>query len=289
MTPRELIRSRYAELSPSLQLGARFLLDHPNEVVVASMRTIAERAGVPPATLVRLAQQLGFAGWPQLKEGFVAELGLSTKAYGQRAKSLQERRKDKALVGEMFEVQRDNLQATEAHNATSLQRAARLLEQAKQVHVAGFRASFPIAHTLVYVYRLFRASVQLIDGAAGGLEMQLRALAKGDALVVVSFAPYSREALQALQAARRAGCKVLAFTDSEASPLALDADACVLFSVRSPSFFPSIAAGVAAAEALLEMLVAQAGAAGVAQIERAEAHLFDTGAYLQPPPRRGRA
>ena len=288
MTARDLIRQRFVELSPALQLGARFLLDHPNEVVVASMRSIAERAGVPPATLVRLAQQLGFDGWPGLKEAFVADMGLASKAYGQRAKSLQQRRPDQALTGEMFAAQRANLEATEAHSAAALQRAARLLEQAKHVHIAGFRASFPIAHTLAYVYRLFRHSVQLVDAAAGGLEMQMRAFAKGDAVVAISFAPYSREALLVLQAARAAGCKVVAFTDSEASPLALESDACVLFGVDSPSFFPSIAAGVAAAEALLEILVAQAGAAGVAQIERAEQHLFELGAYLQPPPRRGR-
>jgi len=290
MSPRDLLRSRFADLSPALQAGARYLLDHPNEAIVASMRSIAANAGVPPATLVRLAQQLGFEGWPGLKEAFVAELGLGeAKAYGPRAQSLQQRRRDKSLSSEMFETQRRNLDATQAHNATSLQRAARLLEQARSVHVAGFRASFPIAHTLVYVYRLFRQSVHLVDGSAGALEMQMRAFARGDAVVVISFSPYSREAVQALDAARAAGCKVLALTDSEASPLALKADACVLFDVSSPSFFPSIAAGIAAAEALLEMLVTQAGAGGVKQIEQAERHLFETGAYLEPPPRRGRA
>jgi DNA-binding MurR/RpiR family transcriptional regulator len=95
--------------------------------------------------------------------------------------------------------------------------------------------------------------------------------------------------MRVVGAARAAGCRVVAFTDSQASPLALAADASVLFSVASPSFFPSIAAGVAAAEALLEVLVAQAGSAGVRRIERAERDLFDSGAYLQPPPVRGAA
>ena len=288
MNARELIRSRFAELSPALQKGARFLVDHPNDVVVASMRSVAERAGVPPATLVRLAQQLDFDGWPGLKQAFVAELGLATDPYGRRAKSLVARRADRMLVGELFETQRRNLDATQA-NSGVLQQAARILGQAHQVHIAGFRASFPIAHALAYVYRLFRPTVQLIDAPAGGLEMQLRALAKGDAVVAISFAPYSREAMRVVKAARAAGCRVVAFTDSQASPLALAADASVLFSVDSPSFFPSIAAGIAAAEALLEVLVAGAGATGVRRIERAERDLFDSGAYLQPPRQRSGA
>jgi DNA-binding MurR/RpiR family transcriptional regulator len=281
-----LLRRRFPELSPALQGAARFLLDHPNEVVVMSMRALAERAGVPPATLVRLAQQLGFAGWPGLKAAFVDELGLGSEHYGRRAKGLLARHADAALSAEMFGAQRRNLELTEAGSGPALRRAARLMARAGAVHVAGFRASFPIAYSLVYVYRLFRDSVHLVDGLAGSLEMHLQSFARRDAVVAVSFAPYSREALAVVEAARAKGCRIVALTDSSASPLSLAADATILFAAASPSFFPSIAAGVAAAEALLEVLVAQAGAPGVARIERAEAYLRASGAYLDAAARR---
>ena len=289
MSVQTLIRDRYSELSPALQAAARFLLDHPNAVVVMSMRALAGNAALPAATLVRLAQRLGFAGWPQLKAAFVGELGLGTDDYGRRAKGLLARHKDATLLGEMFGVQRRNLELTEARSSSALRRAARLIERAPAVHVAGFRASFPIAYSFVYVYRLFRDSVHLLDGLAGGLEMQLRSFEKGDAVLATSFAPYSREAMTVVDAARRAGCRIVALTDSAASPLSLAADVTILFSATSPSFFPSIAAGIAAAEGLLEMLVAQAGAPGVARIERAEHALHASGAYLQSPLRRNRA
>jgi DNA-binding MurR/RpiR family transcriptional regulator len=247
---------------------------------------MAVKAAVPPATLVRFAQQLGFAGWPQLKDAFTQELGLGSDQYGQRAKTLVGRGADGALTGEMFKVQRRNLDLTEAQNAQSLRRAAKLLERGKAVHVAGFRASFAIAFSLVYEYRLFRSAVHLVDGQGGSLEMQLRAMEKQDAVVVISFAPYSREAQTVAQAARRAGCKLIAFTDSVASPLSLMADETLLFSVHSPSFFPSIAAGLALAEALLELLVSQAGTPVVQRIDQAENQLFESGAYLQRPPLR---
>jgi DNA-binding MurR/RpiR family transcriptional regulator len=66
MSLKDTIRQRHAELSPLLQQAARFVVDRPNEVVTASMRTVATRSGIPPATLVRFAQALGFDGWPQL-------------------------------------------------------------------------------------------------------------------------------------------------------------------------------------------------------------------------------
>jgi DNA-binding MurR/RpiR family transcriptional regulator len=155
------------------------------------------------------------------------------------------------------------------------------------VHAAGFRACLPIAFSFFYVYRMFRSSVQLVDGQGGTLEMQQRAFAKGDAVLVASFVPYSREALQVAQAAKAAGCKLLAVTDSVASPLSLIADETLLFAIRSPSFFPSVAAGVAVVEALVELLASRAGKGVVKRIDQAETQLFESGAYLQAPVRRG--
>ena len=83
----------------------------------------------------------------------------------------------------------------------------------------GMRACFPVAFSLVYVYRLFRPTVHLLEGMGGVREMQLRAIDKGDALIAISFAPYSQETVHAVELARARGCKVLALTDSLASPL----------------------------------------------------------------------
>ncbi|HJV86438.1 MAG TPA: MurR/RpiR family transcriptional regulator [Noviherbaspirillum sp.] len=276
----------FSSLSPKLQAAARFVVDHPSEVVIASMRGVAERAGEQPATLVRLAQQLGYAGWPDLKSALAHDLGLHQDSYGQRAKSLAARGRSADLPSELFVAQHQNLKTTEMQCADSLHHAAGLLRRAETVHIAGFRASYPIAYALYYGYRLFRNSVQLIDGQSGGLEMQLRLFEPKDVLVVTSFAPYSRESLLVAEAAKAAGLRIIALTDSQASPLAFDADVTVLFSVTSPSFFPSVVAGVALTEALLELLVADAGKVVAQKIERAEQDLFHSGAYLQAPAKR---
>jgi len=59
MAVRDDIRQRFSTLSPALQQVARHVLDHPNDVVTSSMRTVGGRANSTPATLVRFAQQLG--------------------------------------------------------------------------------------------------------------------------------------------------------------------------------------------------------------------------------------
>lgn len=286
MGAREQILDRFTALTPRMQAAARFIIDHPNEVVIASMRTVAERAQAQPATLVRLAQQLGYEGWPGLKAAFARDLGLHSATYGERAQTLARRGRSPELARELFSMQRSNLDTTEAAVAARLGDAAKLLRRAKAVYIAGFRASHPVAFSLFYGYRLFRNSVHLVDGLGAGIEAQLRPMEARDVAVVTSFAPYSREAIAVAGHARAVGASLIAVTDSSASPLALQADIVLQFAVTSPSFFPSVAAGVALSEALLEQLVAEGGEAVAEQIDRVERQLFESGAYLQPPTRR---
>ena len=286
MRATDLILDRFSSLSPRLQAAARFIADHPNEVVIASMRTLAERAKLQPATLVRLAQQLGYSGWPDLKLAFADELGLHSESYGQRARALAARGQKTDLLSEMFIAQRQNLDLTEAQCAGAVHQAVKLLKNAKSVHVAGFRASFSIAHAMFYGYRLFRDTVHLIDSPGGGLEMQLRLIGSRDVVVAISFAPYSQETLSVIETAQRAGARIVSLTDSSTSPLALAADVAIIFSGHSPSFFPSATPAIAVTESLLELLVADGGDAVVQKIAQAEQQLFDLGAYVEPPPKR---
>ena len=69
--------------------------------------------------------------------------------------------------------------------------------------------------------------------------------------------------------------------------MSLLADEALLFAIDSPSFFPSVAAGVAVTEALVEMLASRAGKPVIRRIDEAEAQLFESGAYLQRPRLRG--
>jgi DNA-binding MurR/RpiR family transcriptional regulator len=273
------LKTGFERLSPQFQVAAKFLLDQPDEIAVSSMRSVAAQAKVQSATLVRLAQHMGFTGWPGLKALFVEWLRASPTRYAVRAKSLASQGGPEELLAELFRTQRSNIDLTAAGAPPSLLQAARLLEGAKNVHVAGFRACHPIAFTLQYLYRFFRWNVNRVGVGDSSLEMGVRAIEPDDAVVIISFAPYSKEALTVLEIARRKSCKILALTDSLASPLARSADVTIIFSAQSPSFFPSIVSGIAVVEALIEVLASRGGPKTVRRIEQAEQQMFDLGSY----------
>ena len=246
------------------------------------MRAFAAEAGVKPATLLRLAQRLGYRGWSELKSDFIDDLGLRNDTYVSKAEKMMARGTQTQLYKEVFQAHQANLTFTQNENAQEMDQAVTLLDSAENVYICGFRASFPIAWSLFYVYRLFNRQVSLIDGLASNIEVFTRELTNRDCVLLTSFAPYSRESLDVLRAARQAGAKILAITDSPVSPLAQAADCTLLFSIDSPSFFPSVVSGMGLAECLLAMLVVRHGREAVSKIESAERYLIDSGVYVIP-------
>ncbi|WP_294911480.1 MurR/RpiR family transcriptional regulator [Tatumella sp. UBA2305] len=282
MDPRKIIVDHYPELTPELQKAAEFVLEHNNELVVLSMRAFASNAAVKPATLLRLAKRLGFSGWGDLKDAMIRSLGLAGDSYASRASGLQNKQQHPALYDEVFTTFTANLQQTRENNRQSLEQAVDLLDQADQIYVCGFRASFPVAWSIYYIYRLFHRQVSLIDGLANNQEIFTREISARDVLVIVGFAPYSRETLQIIAYAEAAGATVIAVTDSPVSPLAQAARCSLLFSTHSPSFFPSVVSGMGIAECLMATLVAKHGEDAIRRIESAERYLIDSGAYILP-------
>lgn len=267
-------------LSSELRKAARFLIDHPDEVALVSMRVLARRTEVTPTTFVRLARRLGFADWAALRKPFEDRLRSGKAPFAARADALVLRGPE-AIFAESLRSSAANLAAAEAANdGKDIARACAVLERAKRIRVAGFRSCRAPAHALVYLCRLFRRDITLLGGDGGALETELAALGKKEAVVVIGFTPYSRELGTVVEAAERHGVPIIAIADSMAAPIARHADITLRFSTEGPSFFPSVAAAMAIVEALAATMLARSGPAAAAQVRDTEQELQALGAYL---------
>lgn len=280
-----LIEARFDALSPQLRRGARHLVDNPDEVALRSMRDIAGSAGITPATLVRLAKLLGFAGYPELRELFAGRLrGAGSRPFSPRAVVLSESGTAQGLYDQSFAAQIGNLEATWRANGVELMtQCAETLERASDVYVVGYRSCYPLAYFLHYVYRLFRREVHLVSAIGGTFGDELRGLGPGDAVIAIGLAPYSREILASTRIAADRGAALVAITDSALSPLAAGARHALLFGTETPSFFHSMSAASATIETLLALLSYRGGERALSAIREAEAQLAEHKAYIDPP------
>lgn len=279
------IDSHFGTLSPELQRAARWVRDHATEFGLQSMRQSAQSAGVAPATMTRLARALGLGGFEELRRPVLAHLAQSAQRASPIRLSGLSSVVDEGL-GALAQAQaRNTASALDRNPPASVDAAATALLSARGVLFLGLRASFGIAYHLHYTCDWLRSGTQLALAGGGAMTDRLADLQPQDLLVVVSQAPYTRQAVEAAQDARRRGVPVLALTDSALSPLAQAAQCVLLFEAESPAFFHSMTGAQALAEVLMQA-VARLGGEPVAQrLAERQQRLQIARAYWEKGPR----
>lgn len=285
----ERIETAFPRLSPQLKQAARYVIEQPDDVALSSMRRVAAHAGVHPATMVRLARALSYAGYTALREPFRQHLR-GERRYAARARELVASgaaSETTALLREIAVQDAANIERSFAGlSAERFSSAVEALQSARLVYVVGLRKCFPVAHYFYYAYQMFRDNAVLAGTRGGLLADDLRTIDAADAMLVFSFSRYTRDTIKAAEHAAARGARVVAITDSRVSPLAASA-ACVLIAEKtSPSFFGSLVGALSLAQALIAGLVARGGSEAISKLGATERHLdvFDT--YWENAPTR---
>src|SRR3981189_2960061 len=95
------LKADFEKLSPQLQEAARWVIDHPADVALLTMREQARRAGIAPATLTRLAQRFRLKGYDEIRKLYAEAVRERPESYRGRAEELLQRRDsegDEALI-----------------------------------------------------------------------------------------------------------------------------------------------------------------------------------------------
>ena len=278
----QLLDSRFESLSPELQRAARWVREHPAELGLQSMRQSAQAAGVSPATMTRLARAVGLDSFEAMRRPSMAAFAQSlARASGMSEDDLTTMTAD-ATLDRMRQAQAGNLASAHVRNpGPQLRAAAQSILAAREVIFLGLRASFGIAYHLHYSCDWLRPGVRLATDAGGAWVDQVLALTPEDLLVVVSQAPYTRQTVEAVQAARQRQVPVLALTDSILSPLARLAQQSFLFETASPTFFHSMTGAQALAEALMACVAEQGGPPVMKRLTERQQGLQSAKAYWE--------
>ena len=285
------IMAVFESMSPQIQSAARFVLDRPSDVALLSMRDQAKRAGVPPSTMTRFAQKLGFSGYDEVRTLYGEGLRNGLDGFSERAGDLVDRHRaqgEAATALDVLDAAAQQIRALESRDALErIAAAAGAIGTARRVFVLGRRSSYPLAFQLAYACELIGCDVRLLDAAGGIGPDRLFDAGPEDVLVVVGIRPYASESLTLTRYAAGRTVPVVAITDSLVSPLASDAKHAVIVGVESPSFFHTMAPGLAAIEAITALIAAARGGTAQATLDAKERHFeaLDVMLRLRPTPK----
>lgn len=221
---------RQASLSRRHAEVARFVLNHPEDVAMGSIVRLAAQAKVPPATITRFAQELGFSGFPDLQKVFRERLLGPRPNFADRLSDLSA---DAAGPGE---INLDNpslvfdgflqaavgslLRIEQSLDRSALDRFVEALAECEAVYIVAARGAFGIGAYAFYGFAKSGKRTHLLDNLGAMRAEQVAAMGPRDALLVLTFDDYTPESVMVAQMAADAGRAVLAITDNELSPVA---------------------------------------------------------------------
>ena len=239
------------DLPRRLRQCADYIAANTDRIAVSTVAELAAGADVPPSAVMRFCQILGFSGFSEMQRLFREAYSPGWPDYSTRLKNLKEggAGSPTALLAEFIEAGRQSLEAlAKSADEVALQQAVGVLAGADTVHVVGLRRAFPVASYLAYVFEKMSVPAMLHDGV-GKLDHRF-ALRPNDAVLAITFAPYSEETLTLAQDAKARGLPVVALTDRMSSPLVRFSDAILTVPEVDFGAFRSLSATIAMAIAL---------------------------------------
>ncbi|ODT15649.1 MAG: SIS domain-containing protein [Kaistia sp. SCN 65-12] len=278
----------FETMPPQLQAAARYVLDKPDDVALLSMREQARRAGVPAATMTRLAKRLGLEGYDEVRALYAGAVRAGTLGFAGKAGvqvQQQNLRGERALAADMaLSLSRQIARLAEPEALERLADAAGRLHRARRVYCLGLRACHAAAWHFHYMLSLLGDKTVMLDDAGGtGLDA-IRDAGRDDVVLAASVEPYARATVEAARYAATESVPLVAVTDSEVSPLARLASTVILVPTESPSFFHTVTPLLAVAEILAALVAGRSGHKALEALQRTETQLAAFGVHL---PRRG--
>ena len=270
-TPCHPIQTRLAEayrdLPDAMRRIADALMSDPLLGALWGIESMAERAGVSVGTVVRFAKRLGYKGFSEFRDALREACHARS---GDADLELMESPTD--MLGTLAEVARrdgENLgRLIHVVDHATLEAAARMLVQAHHRVILGRGVSHVMS--LILGFYLTQAGLPCIAAIPSDFSTQVANLGANDLLVVLSFAPYSREAVDSAIFAKACGTPVLAFSDRPDSPLKAHADILIPVPSEDLLFSCSITTFAALAHAFAIVVASQDTAGAVKRLKAAD-------------------
>ncbi len=254
----EKIQHELDNLSSAQRRIAQYILEHCAEVVLMTALQLGENAGASEATVIRLANALGYQGYPELKAA-LGEVMQDRLSAAERLKSHLEGPSTGNLVENVLRQDLDKgMEALTSLDDLSMRKAARALCEAPAVYVMAMRSARALSIYLRAYLSWFRPLVQELSVDSF---IEPLALAPQDSLIVgISFPRYTRETVEHLRLAHKLGFRTLAITDSAESPLAEYADITLTAPCSHMAFIDSLVLPMSLLNALILQVAEDLGA-----------------------------
>ncbi len=280
----ELLVDNKVRLTPAQRRIMHYIIEHYEEAIFLTASQLAQNVGVSEATVVRLAQALGFDGYPGMQRKFRQGLQDRLSTVTRLEHTVDHVRQTGDVVVKVLQEDIHNLSQTLRNLSLDIfERAVADLQSAERIFVVGLRGAHAPALTLATYLRFLGKQAQLLVPGHGEMWDILQGLGRSDLVVGISFPRYTQITLEVLQHSRNKRARVGAITDSPLSPLASYAHWVLTASCQLDSFIESFTAATSLINALLTAMSIQDPGKTLRILRQREALWEEKGVYSTNP------
>lgn len=260
-------------LSRKQRAVVSYIEHNPKFAAFATAGELGSRVGVHPSTVVRLAQMLGYAGFPEFQAAIRHQYLNSLDGIGVQTAYVAEHVGD--VVFASFDQDIRNLSTTRSTlDREAIRQVARVIEGARSVLILGAGSHGGLAVIFSHLCRFMGLPVDAEIRGTVSLAARLSGIGPGDVVIGTAAWWVVQDTRAALAFAHERGATTVAIVDSRASSLAQVADYVLVTRTESVSFFQSLSGPLATLNALVAEIAATGGAA-VQERLQVSSGLFD--------------
>lgn len=240
------------KLSKGHKLIADYILEHYDKAAFMTAQKLGKHVGVSESTVVRFASELGFDGYPALQKD-LQELMRNKLTAVQRIEVTSDRLSGDNILESVLNLDIDRIRKTlEETSKEDFNKAVDTIIESNTIYIVGSRSASSIAVFLNYYLSLIFPHVKYISSTTTSeLFERIMRIDSKDVMIGITFPRYSKQTVRALNYAKSNGAKVIAITDSSASPIARYADSLLLAKSDMASFVDSLVAPMSLINALV--------------------------------------
>lgn len=286
----EALRQQIDHLPPGLQMAAKYILDHPGDFGLDSIRETAAKIGVSSNVLVRLADRIGYDRFDGLRAPFRDALVTDGEDHLSQSwlADMQDGDSFSAAQAKFAQnAQNVVMRSLRLMNPERVKRAIEIMTSSDRCFVTATRASYALSYYFSYAGRMAHPGLQLVPRHMGSAADDLLDASPNDCLIAITVHPYSADTIQSMRLARRMNVPLILIADSEVIAPGIELDVVFPVSTRSLHHFSNYAGAMAVLECLLGHLFQAGGDVARNRVDNYQKSREDTGAYWQPsqPPR----
>ncbi|MBE6836434.1 MAG: MurR/RpiR family transcriptional regulator [Ruminococcus sp.] len=246
------IKNRLPEMSKGHKSIAGYILEHYDKAAFMTAAKLGATVGVSESTVVRMATELGFDGYPALQRALQDVMRNKLTAV-QRIDVTSDQIGDSDVMEKVLNLDIERIRKTlEESSKEDFNSCVDKIMNSKTIYIIGARSSASLATFIKYYFNLIFPDVKLVTAStASEMFEQILRIDHNDVIIGISFPRYSNQTVTALRYAKTHGAKVIAITDSKSSPLVPYSDNVLIARSDMASFVDSLVAPLSLINALI--------------------------------------